>query len=965
MKAIVPFLLLTITSLNSSEDTLAPQKPGYTIVSDQATLPLLNPALSGRTTEKIILDNGLEAYLVSDPGFEQSAAGLAVEAGSWQDPKEYPGMAHFLEHMLFMGTAAYPKEFEYMQFIKDHGGNVNAYTASDRTVYMFSINNDAFAQALDRFSHFFIDPLFQPNCINRELHAVDQEHAKNIEHDGWRQYMIFKETGNPNHPNSGFSTGNAQTLSGIPQEALKSWYHSEYSADRMHLVMLSPLPIEEMRALAVEDFSRVQKVAVPERNIPSEMTSMQQRGHMIFIKPIKDIKQLSLTWEVEGNFASDIERKAAEMVAYALGQEGDNSLIADLKRAKLAEGIKVSSDRFSHETELFSIDFSLTDYGLTHLDTIITRTFQAIARLQKEGVPQYLFDELRTMDQLNYQYQSRDDAFDTVVALTDDLVYEEIATFPEKTKIPSIYDPKFIEAFIATLTPNTCVYFVLADPSKTGVLPDTTEKWMSAQYAIKEISPSRMTAWSETQPSPKIQLPPKNPFVPTQLTLINKSQTEKDLHPQLLSQDAFGEIYYAEDTRYHVPEIASILTLKTPLIDNSAKSQVLTALYIRALKEKLSSTLFFARNAGISAGFSSSDIALKISLYGYSDKAPLLLTTIFGALKSVAPSLEQFEIYRTSLAADYDNASKELPVRQASELLSSIIFNAPTSSDLLKTIKQISYDDFITFSKNLFASTYVNGMVVGNISQSEVETLWGQLKSSLDTTAYPTDKQHQKQVLVLSEKYGPYMLVHDTDRQGNAVMLLIEEGSFSFEKRAAQQILGAALSDAFFDALRTKQQTGYIAKAWEAEEERQLLQYFAVQSSTHQPPELLARFELFIEDFQKNLKLKIPQERFEKIRANVITLLQMPPENMPGMATRLNKLAFDYQDFDWIQQRIQSAKNLTYDQFCALSIEYLSRENAKRLAVLVEGVLAPENDFRYERISKEDVRNLGSFVTVK
>ena len=125
-------------------------------------------------------------------------------------------MAHFLEHMLFMGTAAYPNEFEYMQFINDHGGSVNAFTASDRTVYMFSVNNDAFDESLDRFSHFFIDPLLSPNCIERELHAVDQEHSKNIEHDGWRQYMIMKESGNPNHPYSSFSTGNAQTLSGIP-----------------------------------------------------------------------------------------------------------------------------------------------------------------------------------------------------------------------------------------------------------------------------------------------------------------------------------------------------------------------------------------------------------------------------------------------------------------------------------------------------------------------------------------------------------------------------------------------------------------------------------------------------------------------------------------------------------------------------------------------------------------------------
>jgi len=63
-----------------------------------------------------------KSNLISDPGADQSAAALSVEVGSWQDPKEYPGMAHFCEHMLFMGNKSLSSEFEYMQFIADHGG---------------------------------------------------------------------------------------------------------------------------------------------------------------------------------------------------------------------------------------------------------------------------------------------------------------------------------------------------------------------------------------------------------------------------------------------------------------------------------------------------------------------------------------------------------------------------------------------------------------------------------------------------------------------------------------------------------------------------------------------------------------------------------------------------------------------------------------------------------------------------
>ncbi|MBS0605241.1 MAG: insulinase family protein [Verrucomicrobia bacterium] len=964
-KSAVFLSLLLLTALPiSSEESNSPHI-SYQIIEDKATLPILNPALDGRKVEKLLLNNGLQVYLISDPGAEQSAAGVAVDAGSWEDPKEYPGMAHFLEHMLFMGTEAYPNEFEYMQFISDHGGSVNAFTASDRTVYMFSVNNDALEESLDRFSHFFIDPLFSPNCINRELHAVDQEHSKNIEHDGWRQYMIMKESGNPNHPNSAFSTGNAQTLSGIPQSALRNWYQTHYSADQMHLVMISPLPIEEMRALAVQDFSRVPQFKVSHKQMPLDVTSAQQRGHMTFIKPVKDIKQLSLNWEIPAVFAEDTTRKAPFLIAYALGQEGENSLTQVLKKEKIAESVRVSCDRMSKQTLFFSIDITLTDFGLTQVDTAIMRVNQAIARLKKEGFPSHLFDEIQTMAKLNYQFQSRDDAFNTIMTIASDLPYEDLSSFPEKLRIPTKYDPAFIQSFVDTLKPEKCLYFVLADPAKTGVAMDTKEKWMNAEYSIKPVSRAHLAAWNDAAPIPAIQLPPQNPYLPKQLGLVSATAEHSQDNPLLLASDEGSAIYYAQDTRYKVPEIAFQFSFKSPLIENTAKSQVLSDLYVRALTEKLSADLSLASSAGLGTRFYTDDFALKLSLTGYNDKAPLLLNQIFSSFKSVSPTKEEFEIYRTSLASDYDNSSKELPVRQAMQQLDGILFNKPTELEKLSAIKALTFDEFSQFAKNLFQTTYTEGMLYGNISQQDAQALWGNLRTELASHPFALSEHPKKKVLVLSEKYGPYKIVQSTDRQGSGVLLLLQEGPFSFERKAIQQVLGYALSDSFFDTLRTKQQTAYIAKAWNTEEERQLMQFFAVQSSTHTPTDLLARFELFLESFDKNLTVQIPEGRFESIRATLITLLKMPPENMPSMAALLNELAFEYHDFKWMDKRIESMKELNYERFSEMAHQLLSRGNPRRLAVLMEGVITPENDFHYELITKEEVGSLGSFFSVR
>ena len=98
--------------------------------------------------------------LISDPKTEKAAAALDVYVGSGDDPLERAGLAHFLEHMLFLGTEKYPAADEYQRFISTHGGNYNAYTSNINTNYFFDIDEEQLEPALDRFAQFFIAPKF-------------------------------------------------------------------------------------------------------------------------------------------------------------------------------------------------------------------------------------------------------------------------------------------------------------------------------------------------------------------------------------------------------------------------------------------------------------------------------------------------------------------------------------------------------------------------------------------------------------------------------------------------------------------------------------------------------------------------------------------------------------------------------------------------------------------------------------
>lgn len=100
---------------------------------------------------------------------KKAAAAMAVGVGSFSDPPHLPGLSHYLEHMLFMGSDKYPDENEYDAFLTRHGGSSNAFTELEFTNYHFDVQPEALRGALDRFAQFFISPLCLADSMEREV----------------------------------------------------------------------------------------------------------------------------------------------------------------------------------------------------------------------------------------------------------------------------------------------------------------------------------------------------------------------------------------------------------------------------------------------------------------------------------------------------------------------------------------------------------------------------------------------------------------------------------------------------------------------------------------------------------------------------------------------------------------------------------------------------------------------------
>ncbi|MGL4565973.1 MAG: insulinase family protein, partial [Halioglobus sp.] len=216
----------------------------------------------------LTLPNEMQVLLISDPDTVKAAASLDVAVGSGDNPPGRGGLAHFLEHMLFLGTDKYPDPAEYEEYITEHGGTRNAYTSFENTNYFFDVNAEYLPEALDRFAQFFIAPRFDGAYVDREKNAVEAEYQMGLKSDARRGLDVLQTVMNPAHPYSQFSVGSLQTLGDNPDSAVRDelirFYKAHYSADIMRLVVLGPGSLDELESLVTPVFSAVPNTA-PER----------------------------------------------------------------------------------------------------------------------------------------------------------------------------------------------------------------------------------------------------------------------------------------------------------------------------------------------------------------------------------------------------------------------------------------------------------------------------------------------------------------------------------------------------------------------------------------------------------------------------------------------------------------------------------------------------------------------------
>ena len=621
------------------------------VTEDWSNIQIMKPPLDDREYFAYKLDNDLRVILCSDPTSNEAGAAMDVHVGACSDPKNIPGLAHFNEHMLFLGTKQYPQEDSFEAFLSNNGGTSNAYTESEDTVYHFTMQAEAdirFKEGLSRFGSFFTSPLFTETATGRELNAIESENAKNLQADNFRVYQIEKARQNPDHPHSKFFTGNKQTLLldtrkyGIDlREQLVEFYNKYYSANQMTLAVVGPQSMDTLKEMVKDAFG-----GIPNRHTPKPENAWKgiippyngysvipSYGHVVKVVPVQDLRQVSLMWPVV--YKDDQDRlnalltKQSNYVAHLIGHEGPGSLLSYLKRKGWANSVAVGGGGELSDYETLDVTVGLTKSGLEAVNQVLEAVFSYLSMIREKGIPKNIFQEVLQLEELQWRYASKDGISGYVQSIATSMqkyppslvvagprrlaLSENESTLETSNKPRTSFSSKEQLAFtrrlaselVDLLTVDNAIITVLSKTFQDET--DKTEKWYGTQYRADPIPVSTLDQWRNCAKPKQLGLdfPKPNVFIPSESGLKVKyppqpkdrfrKRTFEDRMtppppPVVIRDDGPGgrwTVYYKPDNQFGQPKAYMVFELLTKEVYSTAKNVALSNFYEYCVLDKL------------------------------------------------------------------------------------------------------------------------------------------------------------------------------------------------------------------------------------------------------------------------------------------------------------------------------------------------------------------------------------------
>lgn len=224
------------------------------------------------------LQNGMTLVVLPNSRVPAVTQMVWVKAGGADDPRNMLGLAHFLEHMMFTGTPNFP-EGQYDEMVRRHGGEHNAFTTYDYTVYYSTVAREQLETVMmleaDRLQHI----QFTKQKAQREIKVIEEERKMRVDN---RPYARLQEQMSAvqflSHPYGQPLIGWPDSIKRYTPDAARAFYKRFYRPSNLVLVVAGDVDPAEVRSLAGKYFGTIAEGAPPTRTwLPEQPTHTERR----------------------------------------------------------------------------------------------------------------------------------------------------------------------------------------------------------------------------------------------------------------------------------------------------------------------------------------------------------------------------------------------------------------------------------------------------------------------------------------------------------------------------------------------------------------------------------------------------------------------------------------------------------------------------------------------------------------
>ncbi|KAJ2329455.1 metalloprotease, partial [Coemansia sp. RSA 2681] len=661
------------------------------------------------------------------------------------------------------GTSKYPNNAEYKAFLAKNSG------------------------ALDRFAQFFIAPLFNADCVDRELKAVDSEHKGYLQSDLWRRCQLYAETANAAHPYSGFNVGNIETLMGAAKELgldlreeLIKFYEKYYSADIMRLVVAGNYSLDLLTELVASKFSAVKSKGNTTPKFDSIPLGKAELGKLIRYKTVGERYELRMQFALP-EIKSIYKERPFDYINSLLGHKEPGSIYSVLRKNGWATGISASSSGSYYDGfGIYSIDITATPKGLENYEAIVSIIFSYINMLIEKGPQEWYYQELSLISKAKFDYKNKEGA-QIYVRTISGSAHNQFA-FPQHIlshgALPRGYDADLISKCLSYLNPGNYCLFIGAQEHKV-VECTLEEKHYKILHHISDL-PSHMTLGVNCSPNVAklLHLPGRNSFLPSDLS-VSKPANIADppaLEPVLLIKSDKLEAWFKKDDQFFTPHGSIGLAISSQF--------------------------------SISLGTGSIDVGVS----GFSSRLPLLLKTVLQKLKAFAVDEQGFSIHLAEIERMIFNQRQDNPTKRLYAQMDAVNLMPEHDLDMLEeATKSVSLDALQVHIKSLFGKAYTKMLMSGNYAQEEALDTSKQILDILQLQTMPRYLINSHRSLNIEPGYY-VQNVPASDQKGlnSAVVCTFYCGSVNDTRDAVTlRVLKSLAHVAFFAQLRTSEQLGY------------------------------------------------------------------------------------------------------------------------------------------------------------